>query len=475
MKIFRNIVIFLFFAGINLAFFACGPNETTVSVAGSGGNTTPTVTGVTVSPSTASVAKGYTQQFNASVAGTNSPAQTVTWDVIGGGSGTSIATNGTLTVAAGETVSSLTVKATSTVDTSKSGTATVTVTAQPALSGTVSISGIKEVNQSLTVITTGLNGNGTTTYQWTSSDALNGTFTNISSATSSTYKLVTADLNKYIKVTVSRNGSTGNVTSDAVGPVRVALVIPTTPLDSNAAGVQTFTSNSGGNQALTGSSYGYEMWTEGGNDNKLIWFGPNQGGGAAFRAEWKNPDDFLGRVGYFWGNGGLFTQYKNIYADFNYTRSGRSTAGNYSYIGIYGWARNPSAAKEEEKLIEYYIVEDWFGNQWQDDTSPMGTGTTGGSEVGSFTLDGATYKVIKNKRVNKPSIDGEKTFTQFFSIRQSLRKTGTISVTEHFKKWDELGMKLGNMYECKFLVEAGGGTGWLEFTYLKFSQEDIPR
>jgi endo-1,4-beta-xylanase len=251
--------------------------------------------------------------------------------------------------------------------------------------------------------------------------------------------------------------------------------ISTTPLDKNASGVQTFTSNSGGNKTLTGSLYGYEMWTDGGNNNKLIWFGLNQGGGAAFRAEWNNPNDFLGRVGYYWGNGGPFTQYKNIYADFNYTRSGRSTAGNYSYIGIYGWARNPSATNADEKLIEYYIVEDWFGNQWQDDTSPMGLGTTGGNEVSNYTLDDATYKVIKNVRVNKPSIDGNKTFTQYFSIRQTLRKTGAISVTEHFKKWDALGMKLGNMYECKFLVEAGGGTGWLELTWLKFSQENTPR
>jgi len=251
--------------------------------------------------------------------------------------------------------------------------------------------------------------------------------------------------------------------------------ISTAPLDPNAAGVKTFTSNSGGNKPLAGSPYGYEMWTEGGNNNKLIWYGPDQGGGAAFRAEWNNPNDFLGRIGYFWGNGGQFTQYKNMYADFNYTRSGRSTAGNYSYIGIYGWARNPSAADDKEKLIEFYIVEDWFGNQWQDDASPLGTGTTQGSVVGSYTMDGATYSVHKSLRTNKPSIDGNKTFTQYFSIRQTLRKTGTISITEHFKKWDGMGMKLGNMYEAKFLVEAGGGKGWLEFTWLKFSQEDSPR
>jgi len=226
----------------------------------------------------------------------------------------------------------------------------------------------------------------------------------------------------------------------------------------------TFTSNSGGNKPLPDSPFGYEMWTNGGNNNSLTWYGPNERGGAAFRAEWNNPDDFLARIGYFWGNGGSYTKYGNIIVDFDYTRSGRYTGGSYySYIGIYGWSRN--------SLIEYYIVEDWFGNNWVSDTSPMTIDTTGGNEMGSYTLDGATYKVIKNTRTG-PSIDGNnKTFTQFFSIRQTLRKSGTISVTEHFKKWDEMGMKLGNMYECKFLVEAGGGKGWLDLSWLSFRRE----
>jgi len=226
----------------------------------------------------------------------------------------------------------------------------------------------------------------------------------------------------------------------------------------------TFTSNSGGNQSLPGSPYGYEMWTNGGNNNSLTWYGPNEKGGAAFRAEWNYPNDFLARIGYYWGNGKSYNSYGNITVKFTYTRSGRSTAGNYSYIGIYGWSRSP--------LIEYYIVEDWFGNQWQSDTSSLGTATTGGSVEGSYELDDATYQVIKNTRYNSPSIDGTQTFTQYFSIRQTPRKSGTISVTEHFKEWTALGMPLGSsMYECKFLVEAGGGKGWLDLSWLSFSKE----
>jgi GH35 family endo-1,4-beta-xylanase len=90
---------------------------------------TPTVTGVIVSPAAAVVTKGGNQTFTAAVKGTNNPAQTVTWSIVqtNKNSGTAINANGTLTVAAAETLTSLTVKAISTADTSKSGTAVVTI------------------------------------------------------------------------------------------------------------------------------------------------------------------------------------------------------------------------------------------------------------------------------------------------------------------------------------------------------------
>ncbi|MDL2274036.1 S-layer homology domain-containing protein [Oscillospiraceae bacterium OttesenSCG-928-G22] len=96
---------------------------------------TPTVSTVTVTPAAITLNKGDSYTFSASVAGANNPSQGVTWTVTGGASGTSII-NGKLTVAANETASTLTVKATSTVDTSKSGTATVTV-AQPVTTHTI--------------------------------------------------------------------------------------------------------------------------------------------------------------------------------------------------------------------------------------------------------------------------------------------------------------------------------------------------
>ena len=87
----------------------------------------PTVTKVTVSPSPATVNRGSTKQFSASVTGTNNPAKTVKWLLLGASPGTSINDKGILTVGVNQTPGSLTVKAVSTVDSSKSGTAVVTV------------------------------------------------------------------------------------------------------------------------------------------------------------------------------------------------------------------------------------------------------------------------------------------------------------------------------------------------------------
>jgi len=94
---------------------------------------TPAVTGVTVSPATAEAQKGTTQQFAATVTGTNNPDTSVTWSVSGNSeTGTNINSSGLLTVSVDETAgATLTVTATSTYDTSKFGTAAVTVKDTP--------------------------------------------------------------------------------------------------------------------------------------------------------------------------------------------------------------------------------------------------------------------------------------------------------------------------------------------------------
>jgi hypothetical protein len=95
---------------------------------------------VTAAGNATSVAPGGTLQFSASVTGTNKPAQTVTWTIDPAVNGASISTAGLLTVGSGVAHNtSITVKATSTVDTTKSDTKTITVVVagQPAVTAVV--------------------------------------------------------------------------------------------------------------------------------------------------------------------------------------------------------------------------------------------------------------------------------------------------------------------------------------------------
>lgn len=89
-----------------------------------------TVNTVTVTPATATVAKGASKAFAAAVTGEGALSNGVLWSVSGTAAvkaGTKIDENGTLTIASNETNTALTVTATSKQDGTKSGTAAVTV------------------------------------------------------------------------------------------------------------------------------------------------------------------------------------------------------------------------------------------------------------------------------------------------------------------------------------------------------------
>lgn len=88
------------------------------------------VTSVTVSPESANVAKGSTQQMTATLVTTGYAPKTVNWSVTGAQTPTSrISNTGLLTVATNEPNDTLTVTAVSAYDPDKSDTSTITVTA----------------------------------------------------------------------------------------------------------------------------------------------------------------------------------------------------------------------------------------------------------------------------------------------------------------------------------------------------------
>ena len=116
------------------------------------------------------------------------------------------------------------------------------------------------------------------------------------------------------------------------------------------------------------------------------------------------------------------------------------------YLAVYGWTRNP--------LVEYYIVESW-------DVLAPGEPWTLRS---NFTSDGNNYAFYTAQRVNKPSIEGTRTFTQHFSVRSAAEKktgdvSGTITTGNHFDAWAKAGYRLGNFEQNMFMITEAFANG----------------
>ncbi|KAH6873775.1 glycosyl hydrolases family 11-domain-containing protein [Coprinopsis sp. MPI-PUGE-AT-0042] len=147
-----------------------------------------------------------------------------------------------------------------------------------------------------------------------------------------------------------------------------------------------------------------------------------------------------GNYGISWGSGGNLVGGKG----WNPGTANRvmTYGGNYqyngnSYLAVYGWTRNP--------LIEYYIVEN-FGNY---DPS------SNAQRKGTVTLDGSVYDIAQSTRVNQPSIDGTKTFEQFWSVRKNKRSGGTVDVGAHFRAWANAGLRLGSNHYYQIMACEG--------------------
>lgn len=221
----------------------------------------------------------------------------------------------------------------------------------------------------------------------------------------------------------------------------------TCPVERPKTGGQRYCSNSKGNVA---GGYSYELWAEGGGMGCMNVYGAD----ATFSATWSDVEDFLARVGLDFDRTRTHTEVGTIKAQFAHTKTGSEEG--LTYIGIYGWTVNP--------LREFYILDDWGT------TKPAGVASDGSPRTskGTLTADGETYDVWMKTRTNKPAITGDNmTFDQYFSIRRTARQCGTISVSEHFSKWEEAGLPMGDLVEVKLLLEAQFNGGSAEFTTAK--------
>ena len=170
--------------------------------------------------------------------------------------------------------------------------------------------------------------------------------------------------------------------------------------------------------------YSYELWKDRGTTSMTLL------GGGKFSCSWSDINNALFRIGKKWDCTKTWQQLGTITVNYNvdYRPDGNS------YMCVYGWSRDP--------LIEYYIVDSW--GSWR---------PPGGSSRGTINVDGGTYDLYISDRYNAPSIDGNRDFKQFWSVRREKKTSGTISVTQHFQAWSKKGMNLGKMYEASFTIE----------------------
>ncbi|SJX64348.1 probable endo-1,4-beta-xylanase A precursor [Sporisorium reilianum f. sp. reilianum] len=154
-----------------------------------------------------------------------------------------------------------------------------------------------------------------------------------------------------------------------------------------------------------------------------------------YSARWNNPQDFVVGLGWSTGTSNRVINFKGNYK-----------ANQGSYHAVYGWLNNP--------LTEYYVVE----NYSYDPCSASNTQT-----VSSVYSDGANYKICKHTQYNQPSIQGTKTFGQYFSVRSSKRSSGSVTLANHFNAWKKHGFANGATnphfnYQV-FATEAFSGSG----------------
>lgn len=178
----------------------------------------------------------------------------------------------------------------------------------------------------------------------------------------------------------------------------------------SAAGLhaQTITSNQTGSHG----GYYYSYWKDTGSASMTLGSGGNYG------VNWNlGSGNFVGGKGWSTGSSSRRVGYN----------AGVWSPNGNAYLTLYGWTTNP--------LIEYYVVDSW--GSWR---------PPGNSSSGSVTSDGGTYSLHRTQRVNQPSIIGNATFWQNWSVRNSKRSTGsnqTITFQNHVNAWNGRGWGMG--------------------------------
>lgn len=207
------------------------------------------------------------------------------------------------------------------------------------------------------------------------------------------------------------------------------------------AGSVTIPAANAGPEQLTGTEDGYdwELWNQYGQGTANMTVGPN----GTYKCDWSGIQNVLFRSGKKWNNNPQWSSLGGIAVDYDvdYHPDGNS------YLCIYGWMTEPT--------VEYYICDSY--GTWR----PPGDGF---QLKGTKQIDGGTYEIYEGTHTGPSIFSSNETFNQYWSIRVDgqLRTKGTITVSEHFKAWEECGIKLGGLHEVALNVEGYQSSGSAE-------------
>jgi len=200
---------------------------------------------------------------------------------------------------------------------------------------------------------------------------------------------------------------------------------------------------------IDSTNYSYEVWRDGYTASLECY---DDGG---YKVYSKGADAVV-RFGPKFDEPKTFDQHGNFVADYK-LGSTYGAGTDFYLVGIQGNTTEPKT--------EFYIVDYWF---YEDaDTTAFGT------RMGEFTVDGDTYDIWQNTANNHLGVQGDMSFKQYFSIRRTKRDSGHIDITAHFKKWEELDLKLGKITDVMALVDGSKGkscTSYLVMDYFNITE-----
>jgi endo-1,4-beta-xylanase len=200
------------------------------------------------------------------------------------------------------------------------------------------------------------------------------------------------------------------------------LAVAGVTLGSGVAHAATQICNS--NTTGTEDGYYYTYWSNGSGSSCLTY------NGNAYSTSWSSIGDFTAGIGWNPGNTNTVSFTSSV-----------SDSGGTALVSVYGWMTSP--------LVEYYVEQNWSG-------STNGSGT----DLGTFSMNGATYTLWEHQQVNQPSINGTQTFEQYIAIPSSPITNSSVNMATVESAWESKGLSVGTMnYETIGSEAYGGGSG----------------